>query len=104
MHETPPPTTKPKPWWKREPFLGIPVWVFGVAVAIFMAIGVGTLSKGDDDPGEPSHQVEFCDELAKPENANLHPSDWRRIGDWTQSEMETYVTAHCPEQLSKVQD
>lgn len=95
-----------RPWWKREPFLRIPVWVLIVVVVVIGAIGVSTATKNDDDTTTPTVPagVEACDALADPANANLHPSDWRRIGHWTQSEMEAYVTAHCPDQLSKVSE
>jgi len=98
--------SQPKTWWKRT-FLTIPIWVYVVVVVVIAAIGVTTLTKGDDDTTTPATipaGTEACAAIADPANAKLHPSDWRRIGHWTQSEMEAYVSAHCPEELSRVRD
>jgi hypothetical protein len=108
MSNLPPPEqppAPPRPWWKRELPLGIPVWVIGLVVALIVVVSVGAITKdGDDSDDSPSQQVELCDELAKPENARLHPSDWRRITDFTQSQLEAYVAQRCPAQSFKVLD
>ena len=60
-------------------------------------------NKNDDStPATVPAGVDACTALADPANANLHPSDWRRIGHWSQSEMVAYVTVHCPDELAKV--
>jgi ferric-dicitrate binding protein FerR (iron transport regulator) len=101
MHENA--ADSPRPWWKRD-VKGIPVLLFiAVAVLVIVVVILSQVTKSDDDTTTPTG-VEACAALADPANVNLEPSDWRRIGDWTQSEMETYVLANCPEQISKVRD
>jgi hypothetical protein len=92
-------------WWRRELPLGIPVWVIGLVAVIVGGVFAGKavgirIDTTDDDP--PSRQVELCESLADPANANLHPSDWRRITDFTQGQLEVYVAARCPEHSFKV--
>ncbi len=98
--------SQPKTWWKRT-FLTIPIWVYGAVVVVLAVIGISTYTGRDDDTTTPATipaGTEACAAIADPANARLHPSDWRRIGHWTQSEMEAYVSAHCPEELSRVRD
>lgn len=95
-----PPSPPPRPWWKRD-VRGIPILlVVAIVVVVLSALG-SRIGRAEDDPTVPAG-TEACAAFADPANANLHPSDWRRIGHWTQAEMEAYVMSHCPEELSTV--
>ncbi len=99
-----------QPRWKRiasritgniSRITGKQIGIAIIIVAVVLGL-VDQANKKTDDDTTPPKMVELCDELAKPENARLHPSDWRDITDFTGGQIEAYVTVHCPSQLFKV--
>ena len=74
------------------------------AVAVVAFVGVigafGARHPHDATPAEPG--TEACAALRDPANRNLTPGDWRRIGHWSQSDMEHYVLVHCADLMPQV--
>jgi hypothetical protein len=87
------------PWKLPRRQLYIRLAIFAAVVRAFVAVA---LQRADED--DPGGTTELCDMLADPRNARLTTGDIRRLADFSQSELESYVAGRCPEHVLRVSD